>query len=109
MMSVSSFDREHRGRLAELLINDFADTQLIVLTHDELFFNRISVLGHHHGSKNNSHLGPTKRGPRTRRYDGREDFYLESSEALSSGDRMSAPRKRDGVPWRNSSKKLAKH
>ena len=40
---VNSFDREHRGRLAELLVRDFDDTQLVVLTHDELFFRQLST------------------------------------------------------------------
>ena len=88
---VSSFDREHRGRLAELLINDFADTQLIVLTHDELFFNRISVLGPS-WIKEQFTSWSYERGPRTRRYDG-EKLLSESSEALSSGDRIGAAQK----------------
>ncbi|MCY4616410.1 MAG: AAA family ATPase [Chloroflexi bacterium] len=39
---VNSFDREHRGRLADLLVDEFEGTQLIVLTHDELFFTQLS-------------------------------------------------------------------
>jgi energy-coupling factor transporter ATP-binding protein EcfA2 len=39
---INSFDVEHRGRLAELLADDFADWQLIVLTHDQQFFEHLS-------------------------------------------------------------------
>jgi energy-coupling factor transporter ATP-binding protein EcfA2 len=35
---VNSFDVEHRGRLAELLVKEFDDRQLIVLTHDHQFY-----------------------------------------------------------------------
>jgi len=37
---VSSFDLEHRGKLAELLVERYEDWQLIILTHDRLFFER---------------------------------------------------------------------
>jgi energy-coupling factor transporter ATP-binding protein EcfA2 len=39
---INSFDVEHRGRLAELLAEGFADWQLIVLTHDQQFFEHLS-------------------------------------------------------------------
>jgi energy-coupling factor transporter ATP-binding protein EcfA2 len=39
---INSFDVEHRGRLAELLADEFADWQLIVLTHDQQFFEHLS-------------------------------------------------------------------
>lgn len=42
---VSSFDLEHRAKLAELLVERYQDWQLIVLTHDRLFFERIRRLG----------------------------------------------------------------
>jgi hypothetical protein len=38
---VNSFDVEHRGRLADLLVTEFADRQLIVLTHDVQFRTRL--------------------------------------------------------------------
>jgi hypothetical protein len=41
---VNSFDIEHRGQLAELLATHFDETQLIVLTHDPIFFERVSRL-----------------------------------------------------------------
>jgi energy-coupling factor transporter ATP-binding protein EcfA2 len=39
---INSFDVEHRGRLAELLADGFSDWQLIVLTHDQPFFEHLS-------------------------------------------------------------------
>ncbi len=39
---INSFDVEHRGRLAELLADGFSDWQLIVLTHDQQFFEHLS-------------------------------------------------------------------
>jgi hypothetical protein len=39
---INSFDVEHRGRLAQLLADGFADWQLIVLTHDQQFFEHLS-------------------------------------------------------------------
>ena len=38
---INSFDVEHRGRLAELLADGFPDWQLIVLTHDQQFFEHL--------------------------------------------------------------------
>src|SRR2546428_11041676 len=39
---INSFDIDHRGRLAELLADGFSDWQLIVLTHDQQFFEHLS-------------------------------------------------------------------
>jgi energy-coupling factor transporter ATP-binding protein EcfA2 len=39
---INSFDVEHRGRLAELLADGFSGWQLIVLTHDQQFFEHLS-------------------------------------------------------------------
>jgi energy-coupling factor transporter ATP-binding protein EcfA2 len=39
---INSFDVEHRGRLAELLADHFSRWQLIVLTHDQQFFEHLS-------------------------------------------------------------------
>jgi energy-coupling factor transporter ATP-binding protein EcfA2 len=39
---INSFDVEHRGRLAELLADEFSRWQLIVLTHDQQFFEHLS-------------------------------------------------------------------
>jgi energy-coupling factor transporter ATP-binding protein EcfA2 len=39
---INSFDVEHRGRLAELLADEFSAWQIIVLTHDQQFFEHLS-------------------------------------------------------------------
>ena len=39
---INSFDVEHRGRLAQLLADGFSEWQLIVLTHDQQFFEHLS-------------------------------------------------------------------
>src|SRR5262245_8587287 len=39
---INSFDREHRGQLADLLANEFAEWQLLVLTHDHQFFEHLT-------------------------------------------------------------------
>lgn len=36
---VNSFDAEHRSQLAELLINEMSDIQLVILTHDKIWFD----------------------------------------------------------------------
>jgi hypothetical protein len=41
---VNSFDIEHRGELAALIATEFAHRQVIVLTHDQLFFDRLTRL-----------------------------------------------------------------
>lgn len=41
---VNSFDIAHRSRLAELLADEFEEEQLIVLTHDPLFFEKLRRL-----------------------------------------------------------------
>ncbi|MBA3503145.1 MAG: AAA family ATPase, partial [Deltaproteobacteria bacterium] len=38
---VNSFDVTHRGRLGDLLIEEFQDWQLVVLTHDRYFFEQV--------------------------------------------------------------------
>lgn len=38
---VNSFDAEHRAELAELLIHEFADWQILLLTHDSILADRL--------------------------------------------------------------------
>ena len=88
---VNSFDRDHRGRLAELLVSQFGDKQLIILTHDEQFYDRIyrlapSWIGEQFTSWSYSD------GPRTRRHTG-ERFLSEAGEELSVGNRVGAAQK----------------
>ena len=88
---VSSFDREHRGRLAELLVNEFAETQLLILTHDEQFFNRISVLAPSWITEQFTSWS-YEDGPRTRRFNG-DKILIEAAEELSAGNRVGAAQK----------------
>ena len=85
---VNSFDVEHRGELAALLAGDFAHRQLIVLTHDQLFFDRLT------------RLAPSwKRieftswdfydGPRTMEYQSAK-MLEKAQSALDKGDRPAA-------------------
>jgi hypothetical protein len=81
---INSFDVEHRGRLAELLADGFADWQLIVLTHDQQFYEhlsrrapswrRLEFTSWSHAS-----------GPRTTRYETR-DILRNARERLEHGD-----------------------
>ncbi len=85
---VNSFDREHRGRLAELLADKFEDTQLIVLTHDEQFFTHLcqhapSWLFDHFTSWS------YQDGPRTKRYVS-DRLLQEAEEQLAGGNRRGA-------------------
>ena len=38
---VNSLDVDHRGRLADFLASEYEDRQIIVLTHDHLFYERL--------------------------------------------------------------------
>ena len=81
---INSFDVEHRGRLAELLADGFSDWQLIVLTHDQQFFEhlsrrapswrRIEFTSWSHAS-----------GPRTTKYEA-SGMLAAARERLQSGD-----------------------
>jgi energy-coupling factor transporter ATP-binding protein EcfA2 len=81
---INSFDVDHRGRLAELLADAFAEWQLIVLTHDQQFFEHLS------------RRAPSWRkleftswsyaaGPRTTAYQ-TTDILRSARERLESGD-----------------------
>ena len=81
---INSFDVEHRGRLAELLADGFAEWQVIVLTHDQQFFEHLS------------RRAPSWRkleltswsydsGPRTTRYE-TSGILAAARERLESGD-----------------------
>jgi len=81
---INSFDVEHRGRLAELLADSFSDWQLIVLTHDQPFFEhlrrrapswrRLEFTSWSHAS-----------GPRTTQYE-TTDILRDARERLDRGD-----------------------
>ena len=88
---VNSFDRDHRGRLAELLVNEFDTKQLIILTHDEQFYRRIRVLA---PSWIDEHFTSWsyEDGPRTRQYRG-DRFLVDAGEELADGNRVGAAQK----------------
>src|SRR5262245_5608733 len=81
---INSFDVEHRGRLAELLADGFSERQLLVLTHDQSFFEhlsrrapawrRLEFTSWSHAS-----------GPRTTLYQTR-DILQHARERLDRGD-----------------------
>jgi recombinational DNA repair ATPase RecF len=81
---INSFDVEHRGRLAELLADGFSEWQLIILTHDQQFFEhlsrrapswrRLEFTSWSHAS-----------GPRTTQYE-TTDILRNARERLERGD-----------------------
>jgi hypothetical protein len=95
---VNSFDVTHRGRLGDLLIEEFQDWQLVVLTHDRYFFEQVrrkvkgwsayQVLGWKYG-----------RGPSLREQRGATDVdaALELLDAGAIGD--AARRGRRGLEY----------
>jgi energy-coupling factor transporter ATP-binding protein EcfA2 len=88
---VNSFDLGHRGQLAELLAMEFKDWQLIVLTHDEQFYQRILRIG-----RDWNRLEFTswtyEEGPRTTSYQ-TGDLLAAAREALGMHDRIGAAQK----------------
>jgi DNA repair exonuclease SbcCD ATPase subunit len=88
---INSFDVEHRGRLAELLAEEFSTWQLIVLTHDQQFFEHLSrrapswrkleFTSWSYGS-----------GPRTTRYE-TAGILRSAQERFGSGDFQGAATK----------------
>ena len=88
---ISSFDRNHRGRLAVLLASEFEDRQLIVLTHDEQFCTRIGRLAPswvRHELTSWSY----EAGPQTKSRD-LEQMLEEAKNALRVDDRVAAAQK----------------
>ena len=88
---VNSFDREHRGRLAELLVRDFDDTQLVVLTHDELFFRQLSTRAPS-WTKTEFTSWSYEGGPLTKN-PGSDRSLAAALEALDEADRIGAAQK----------------
>ena len=88
---VNSFDREHRGRLADLLVDQFEDIQLIVLTHDEQFYTRLCRRAPS-WAQDHFTSWTYQGGPRRKRYQG-DRLLEESREALVKGDRIGAAQK----------------
>ena len=88
---VNSFDREHRGRLAELLVREFEGTQLIVLTHDEQFYTQLCRRAPAWFQVRFTSWS-FEGGPRTKRYEG-DRLLTEAREAFTLGDRITAAQK----------------
>ena len=81
---INSFDVEHRGRLAELLADGFSDWQLIVLTHDQQFFEHLSRRAPSWRKLELTSWSYAS-GPRTTRYE-TSGILAAARERLESGD-----------------------
>jgi energy-coupling factor transporter ATP-binding protein EcfA2 len=88
---INSFDVDHRGRLAELLADGFSDWQLIVLTHDQQFFEHLSRRAPSWRKIEFTSWSHTS-GPRTTRYEPR-GMLAAAHERLQSGDVQGAATK----------------
>ncbi len=81
---INSFDVEHRGRLAELLADNFSDWQLIVLTHDQQFFEHLSRRAPSWRKIEFTSWSHAS-GPRTTKYE-TSGMLAAARERLQSGD-----------------------
>jgi energy-coupling factor transporter ATP-binding protein EcfA2 len=88
---INSFDVEHRGRLAELLADGFTGWQLIVLTHDQQFFEHLSRRAPSWRKLEFTSWSYTS-GPRTTHYE-TEGILRNARERLESGDVQGAATK----------------
>jgi recombinational DNA repair ATPase RecF len=88
---INSFDVEHRGRLAELLADGFADWQLIVLTHDQQFFEHLSRRAPSWRKIEFTSWSHTS-GPRTTKYEA-SGMLAAARERLQSDDVQGAATK----------------
>jgi len=81
---INSFDVEHRGRLAEILADEFSEWQLIVLTHDQPFFEHLSRRAPSWRRLEFTAWGHAS-GPRTTQYE-TTDILRDARERLDRGD-----------------------
>ena len=88
---INSFDIEHRGRLAELLADGFSDWQLIVLTHDQQFFEHLSRRAPSWRKIEFTSWSHAS-GPRTTKYE-TSGMLAAARERLQSGDVQGAATK----------------
>ncbi|MGH3712170.1 MAG: hypothetical protein ACRDT4_01700, partial [Micromonosporaceae bacterium] len=88
---VNSFDVEHRAQLAELLAAEFCHRQVIVLTHDRLFFERLIKLAPG-WTKIRFTSWSFNSGPRTTEYRTGERLHAAIA-ALDAGQREDASMK----------------
>lgn len=89
---VTTIDAGHRQRLAELLLEEFAERQLVVSTHDEIWYDQFLAVERAYGVQN-SYLNieitgwDLESGPRIRKYRPRWEGI---QERIASGDKLSA-------------------
>jgi energy-coupling factor transporter ATP-binding protein EcfA2 len=88
---INSFDVEHRGRLAELLADGFSGWQLIVLTHDQQFFEHLSRRAPSWRKLEFTSWSYVS-GPRTTQYE-TKDILRNARERFESGDVQGAATK----------------
>jgi len=88
---VNSFDVDHRGELAALLATEFAHRQLIVLTHDQLLFQRLTKLAPS-WKRIEFTSWDFEEGPRTTEYQS-VDMLEGARIAIEGGDRVGAATK----------------
>jgi energy-coupling factor transporter ATP-binding protein EcfA2 len=88
---INSFDVEHRGRLAELLAEGFSDWQLIVLTHDQQFFEHLTRRAPSWRKLELTSWSYAS-GPRTTQYE-TSGILAAARERLGSGDVQGAATK----------------
>ncbi|HUY07890.1 MAG TPA: AAA family ATPase [Candidatus Dormibacteraeota bacterium] len=87
---VNSFDADHRGQLAQVLVEDFANRQLLVFTHDALFYDRIRRYSSGWGFLELTSWSYAE-GPRLALYE--TSALLAKAEASLSDDRIGAAQK----------------
>ena len=80
---LTSIDKEHRHRVAELLLEDFSDFQLVVTTHDEYWFNSLQEMVLVRGEQDKWRFKriarwTLERGPESAAYEGTWD-WIESN------------------------------
>lgn len=88
---VNSFDIGHRGQLAKVLTSRFEGRQLLVLTHDPIFFERVARLAPS-WAKCEFTSWTFEDGPRTTAYESRA-ILVKARTALDSHDTMGAGQK----------------
>lgn len=87
---VNSFDLDHRGRLAKLLVEEFDPWQLIVLTHDEQFYEHIRKRAPQWGKLEFTSWS-YEGGPRTTSYE--TGGMIEKAKRCLPDDRIGAAQK----------------
>jgi energy-coupling factor transporter ATP-binding protein EcfA2 len=88
---INSFDLEHRGHLAELLVEEFSGWQLIVLTHDAQFYEHLTRRAPD-WTKVEFTSWTYEEGPRTARYE-TAGILAAARRCLRDGDTNAAAMK----------------